>query len=181
MVWLDQDDNSQRGNFLLSISDDADPNGTWYNWVLPSTKNGNTGSSNWGDYEGVGFNKDAIIITSNQFNFNGAFQYSKIRIIPKEQLNVNAADSLYWFDLWDIRYPAPNVKQKIFSIRPSISYSDSSDFYLLHAPSGGGNFMTLIKIVDVINNPSVSTVNVSVGSYNSSTNANQLGGGTPLD
>ncbi len=182
MVWLDQDDNSQRGNFLLSVSDDSNPNGTWYNWVLPSTQNGNAGSSNWGDYEGVGFNKDAIFITSNQFDFSGNFQYAKIRIIPKIQLYENTADSIYWFDLWDIRYPAPNQKSKIFSIRPSISYSDSSDYFLLHAPNGGGNFVTLFKITSAVDTPAITISNVSIAFYNSAPDADQLGGGKkPID
>ncbi len=179
MVWLDQDDASKRGNFLLSVSDDSDPNGAWYNWVLPSTKNGNSGSSNWGDYEGVGFSKDAIFITSNQFDFSGNFQYAKIRIIPTAQLNANTADSLSWFDLWDIRYPAPNQKIKLFSIRPSISYSDSSNYYLLHAPNGGGNFVTLFKVTSVLDTPSITESNVSIASYSPALNADQLGGGTP--
>ncbi len=177
MVWLDQDDKSERGNFLLSISDDEDPNGIWYNWVLPSTNNGNTGTSTWGDYEGVGFNKDAIFITSNQFSFTGAFKYSKIRIIPKEQLYANTAGQVNWFDIWNVKYP--NQNSAIFSIRPSISYSDSSDYYLLHAPNGGGNFLTLLKIVNPIDSPSVSSVNVSIGYYNPAPNAEQLGGGSP--
>ena len=182
MVWLDQDDNTQRGNFLVSVSDDSDPNGVWYNWVLPSNKNGNSVSSNWGDYEGVGFNKEAIFITSNQFSFSGSFQYAKIRIIPKSQLFANTAGELSWLDVWDIRYPSPNQSQKIFNIRPSISYSDSSDYYLLHAPNGGGNFMTVVKISNAIDSASLSfsTKNISISPYNIAPNADQLGGGSPL-
>ena len=177
MVWLDQDDNSKRGSFLLSVSDNSDPTGTWYNWNLPSNKNGNLSADNWGDYEGVGFNKDAIFITSNQFSFTGSFQYAKIRIIPKAQLYNNTAGEVNWFDLWDIRSPAQN--EKIDHIRPSISYSDTSDYYLLAAPNGGGNFVTLMKISNPIDSPYVSIANISVATYKFAPNANQLAGGSP--
>ena len=181
MVWLDQDDNAQRGSFLISVSDDEDPNGTWYNWDLPSNKNGNSASGNWGDYQGVGFDKDAIYITSNQFSFAGSFQYAKIRIIPKAQLYNNTAGQVEWSDIWDIRYPSPLQKEKIFNIRPSISYSDtSSEYYLLHAPSGGGNFMTMFKITNSIDSANLIKVNVPVSAYNSAPNADQLGGSTTL-
>ena len=58
----------------MSVSDDEDPNGIWFNWALPSNLNGSAPSENWGDYEGVGFNDRAVFITSNQFNFSGYYE-----------------------------------------------------------------------------------------------------------
>nr|HPN37815.1 hypothetical protein [Melioribacteraceae bacterium] len=69
MVWLHQNDASSEGVYLLSVSDDSDPNGIWYNWVLRSDLHGMTPSSSWGDYQGVGFDDKAIYFTSNQFTF----------------------------------------------------------------------------------------------------------------
>ena len=50
MVWLDQENTPARGYYLLSVSDDSIPTGTWYNWALPSNKNGSTATDIRGDY-----------------------------------------------------------------------------------------------------------------------------------
>ena len=44
MVWLSVQTSTSW--FLVSVSDDADPNGVWYNWKLPSNVNGNTSAEN---------------------------------------------------------------------------------------------------------------------------------------
>jgi hypothetical protein len=179
MVWLDQNDNNSTGYFLISVSDDSDPTGTWYNWLLPSHVNGTTVVNNWGDYQGVGFDKDAIYITANQFQFGGSFQYVKIRVVPKAQLYANTAGPVVWNDLWDIRYPH-NPSSRPFNIRPSIIYGEPSEYYLMHAPNGGGNFMTIFKITDPLTTPVLTSVNVPVSNFNPAPNANQLGGSSIL-
>lgn len=176
MVWLDQNDATQTAYFVVSVSDDSIPTGTWYNWLMSSTLNGSTATNAWGDYQGVGFDQNAIYITSNQFAFGGSYQYVKIRIIPKQQL-LNGPGAITWSDLWDIRYPH-SMSSRIFNLRPSVMYSTSGDYYLLHAPSGGGNFFSLYKIKDVLTTPTMTGVNVPVANYGNAPNPNQLGGGT---
>lgn len=180
MVFLQQRDANTTSNYLVSVSDDSIPLGTWYNWALPGNKNGNTVVNNWADYQGVGFDKEAIYISSNQFSFatNPSFQYVKIRVIPKDQLYNNTAGAVNWFDLWDITYPTN--AQRVFNIRPSISYNSESIYYLLHIPSGGGNFMSVYKIQNALTSPSLSGSNVSVTYAFNAPNANQLGGSTIL-
>lgn len=180
MVWLDTDAGTQRGNLLISVSDDDDPTGSWYNWVVPSTVNGTTPSNNWSDYQGVGYDKDAIYITSNQFDFNTAgntFQYSKIRIIPKTALYANTGAAFPFFDIWDIRNPLNS--QRIFSLRPSRSYSDTSAFYLVHLLNGTSNGAYLYKLENVTTTPTMTGYGVSIKTYTITNTANQLGGGSP--
>jgi len=177
MVWLHQDDGTQKAYFLVSVSDDSIPTGTWYNWSLPSNQNGSTVVSNWGDYQGVGFDEDALYITANQFQFGGSFQYVKIRVVPKAQLLRNDAGAVDWQDIWDIRYPTSSGKP--FNIRPSVSYGGADGFYLLHAPSGG-NFMSVYRIKNATTTPVLTGFNVPVTLYNNAPNANQLGGSTTL-
>jgi hypothetical protein len=180
MVWLHQSDPAKAGYYLVSVSDNSDPLGNWYNWALPSDYNGDEEVDNWGDYQGVGFNKDAIFISSNQFGFESNFQYVKIRIIGKAQLYDNTAGQVIWTDLWDIGYPTGGPQTiKAFNIRPSITYDESSDFYLLHAPnsSTGIDFMTVYNISDPLTNPSLAGALVPVNFYQSAPNADQLDGG----
>lgn len=179
MVWLHQNEDNQTGYYLLSVSDDSDPLGTWYNWVLPSNKNGNTVVNNWGDYQGVGYDSLAIYFCSNQFSFGaGQFQYGKIRIIAKDQLYNNTADSVGWSDIWDITYPTNAVR--VFTVRPANHYSSSTEHYFLHAPGGGGNFVTLFRLSNPLTAPTLTGVNVPVTFFASAPNANQLGGSTIL-
>ncbi len=178
MVWLHQSDAAQQGYFLLSVSDDSIPTGTWYNWALPANQNGSTVVSNWGDYQGVGFDEDAVYITANQFQFGGSFQYVKIRIIPTAQLLLNDAGKVAWQDIWNISYPT--TSSKVFNIRPSVSYGGADGFYLLHAPNGGGNFMAIYKITNATTTPVLTGFNAPVTFYNNAPNANQLGGSTVL-
>lgn len=179
MVWLDQKDNPARGYYLLSVSANENPLGTWYNWALPSTLNGTTTVSNWGDYQGVGFDDEAIYLTSNQFQFNGSFQYSKLRIIPKAQLYANTAGECKWFDIWNISYPT-GVTGKPFTLRPSISYDTNTPFYILNAPSGGGNFISLYKVENPTTTPTLTGSLIAVPYFYVPPNANQLGGSTVL-
>ncbi len=179
MVWLDQDDATSRGYYLVSVSADSIPLGTWYNYALPSNVNGSTPSGSWGDYQGVGFDNEAIYLTSNQFAFGGNFQGTKIRIIPKSEIYANNAGPVSWKDIWDIR--EPNSFARTFGARPTIMYSPSTDYYLLvNAPFNTGTFVTLYKISNPVTNPVMTAVNVPVTSYTGPPNANQLGGGSML-
>lgn len=179
MVWLDQNDSPARGYFLISVSDDDDPIGTWYNWALPSTLNGTTTVNNWGDYQGVGFDNEAIYITANQFQFGANFQYSKLRIVPKAQLYANTAGACTWFDLWNITYPT-GISGRPFTLRPSVNYSNEKPYLIIHAPSGGGNFIAIYKVENPTTNPSMTASVIGVPYFYSPPNANQLGGSTTL-
>ncbi len=177
MVWLSVNDNDKAAYLLVSVSDDADPLGVWHNWALPANYNGSDSVSNWSDYEGVGYDKNALYITANQWSFAGSFEYAKLRIIPKHQLYLDNPNQIEWVDFWDFRYPS-STSTKIFNIRPAIMLDDAAQYYMLHSPGGSANFMVLYKVNDALGNPSISETNVMVSSYKSSTNAKQLGGGS---
>jgi hypothetical protein len=178
MVWLDQDNTTQRGYFLISVSDDSIPTGVWYNWALPSNYNGTTNANNWGDYQGVGVDSLAIYITSNQFSFTSGYDYAKIRIIPKSYLYSGVAGQINWFDLWDVKIP--NTINDAFTIRPSIAYTHSNSFNLMTTSYSSGNYVVIYKIQNAVTNPSMTGSLVNCTVYNSPPNANQLGGGLPL-
>ncbi len=134
--------------------------------------------ANWSDYQGVGYDQDAIYVTSSQFSFTGNYQYTKIRIIPKAQLYANTAGAVTWTDFWNIGLP-PGASGTPFHIRPSYMYTSASEFYLVYAPNGG-NFCIIIQITDPLGSPTLSGVNIPVTAYSFAPNANQLGGSTML-
>lgn len=178
MVWLDQDNASQRGFFLLSVSDDDNPIGTWYNWALPSNRNGMTFNGGWGDYQGVGFDNDAIYITANNFTFAGSYQYTTLRIIEKAQLYANTAGRVDWIDFWNLRDQGADV----FGIRPSIIWGNPGEYYLVAFPRffSGNTYFTIFRLTNPTTTPQLSTVRVPVTAWSSAPNANQLGGSATL-
>jgi hypothetical protein len=178
MVWLDQDNAAQRGLFLLSVSDDDNPIGTWYNWALPSNRNGTTFNGGWGDYQGVGFDSDAIYITANNFTFGGSYQYTTLRIIEKSQLYANTAGRVDWIDFWNLRDQGSDV----FGIRPSIIWGNPGEYYLVSVPRffSGNTYFTVFKITNPTTTPQITSVRVPATAWSLAPNANQLGGSTTL-
>ncbi|MCK6613550.1 MAG: T9SS type A sorting domain-containing protein [Ignavibacteriaceae bacterium] len=178
MVWLNV--GTSTAHFLISVSDDSIPTGVWHNWAMSSALNGSTASGNWGDYQGVGFNKDGLFITANQFSFAGSYNYQKLRIIPFTDLYAATPGQVTWKDIWDIRHPGGN--EVGFGVRPVLSYSNSSDFYLVaRSPFVTGTYFTVYKITNPTTNPVMTAVNVPVTAYSDPDNAGQLGGSTVLE
>jgi hypothetical protein len=179
MVWLQQDDASLTSHFLLSVSDDSNPNGTWYNWALPANVNGSASVSNWADYQGVGYDSLAIYLTSNQFAFGGSFQYAKIRVIAKAQLYNNTAGPVTWMDLWDIRDPL-STGTRVFTIRPSRTYTQTDTFCLINRSpfSDPQSYVNLFKLTNPLTTPGLTGNHVTVTAYRTPPLADQLGGST---
>lgn len=102
--------------FLVAVSDDANPKGTWKKWAIDSTVNGTQASANWSDWARLGVDKDAIVITANMYSRVGdVFQYAKIRTFKKSDLT-SFASTLNYTDFWNISNPDGT---RSFSIVPA--------------------------------------------------------------
>src|SRR5205085_194778 len=162
MVWLDQNNATSRGYYLISVSDDSIPLGTWYNYAIKSSLYGTTESGTWSDYQGVGFDNQALYITGRQFGFTGGFFGGKVRIISKAQLYANNAGPLNWSDMWDIRDPN-NLGTRPDNIRPAVFYSAASEYYMMTiSPFGSGTYLILYKITNPLTSPAMTGVDIPV-------------------
>ncbi len=182
MSWDSEDRVQQRAYFLVAVSDDSIPLGTWYIWALPANQNGNTVVSNWGDYPQLGFNKDAIFINSRQFTMTNpsSYLYNKIRIIKKSDIYNNPGGALSWTDIWDITDPQVASNYKPDVIIPAITYDNTDEQYFLNAPRWGANFISVYKITNPTTNPVLTRTNLFVANYSTAPNADQKGGSTVL-
>lgn len=179
ILYDNQNDAAQSAYFLISVSDDDDPNGFWYNYAIPADQNGSTPVPNWGDYPQIGFDDKAIYINSRAFTFGGGvYQYNKIRIINKTELYNANGGAVSWTDFWDITNPGGSTRVDV--IEPCHMYTISNEYYLLYASFSGGNTVSLYKISDPIGSPVLTGVNIAVPSYTQTPLANQLGGSTIL-
>lgn len=85
VVSLDQDDTTKTSAFLIAVSDDGDPNGTWKKYRIDNKATLNS-NDYWLDYEGWGFNKDAIVATGNMFPFAGGNVFVQAFVMKKSEL-----------------------------------------------------------------------------------------------
>ena len=64
-------DSANTSRILLAVSDDDDPNGTWYFMAMDS-KTKITGTDTWADYPGFAVDEEAVYITANVFPFGSS-------------------------------------------------------------------------------------------------------------
>lgn len=129
--------------YLISVSDNSTASGNWCNWSLNASVNGSTNTNNWADYAKVGTTSNAIVLTSNQFNFpnpNQSFQYTKVRFIRKSQIYSTSCPAVSWWDFWNLRNADNSTA---FTVQPALSYFASTTSYGINSYSGGGARLTL--------------------------------------
>ncbi|GBD86594.1 flagellar basal body rod modification protein [bacterium BMS3Abin03] len=177
-LFMGVNDGTLKASNLICYSDDENPLGTWYMYRLDTKKHGTVNSNTWGDYPHVGYDDQAIYITTNCFSFSNSFYYSKIRIINKSELYAAEGGPLTYTDFWNITLP--NSSQKPISIQPAVSYTPGYNTgYFAWNNSSSSNIYVLYKITNPITNPVLSGVTMTISPpYYPPPRAKQLGGGT---
>jgi len=179
LAWMQINTSNQTAGTLIAYSDDDDPLGTWYVYRLPL--------NSWGDYPHIGFDEEAIYIMTRQVTFSGFYQYNQIRILDKAQLYSSNAGPVTYTDIWNIRTPGGGPGSTALDvIHPSISYTPGNGgwFYWARGSIGGivpSNFYAIYKIINPLTAPRIRGKVLSVTTYYTPPNANQLGGGTRLE
>ena len=186
MVWLATDKVSESW-ILVSASDDSDPNGRWCNWALAGDVNGATPAGNWSDYQGLGYDDQAVYVVPNQFSFAGPFDYTKIRILPKATLYNATCPAITWTDLWDLRYPkfrgVPEFLDfQVGTVRPAVTFDVPG---LEHLMTNSGfqapfnDFMVVYSLTDPLTSPTLTATSIDVAPSDPPPDANQRDGSTP--
>jgi hypothetical protein len=162
--------------YLLSISDTANPLGPWKNFALDAMKDGTTSTSNWADYPSLGVDNQALYVTSNQFAFGGAFQYAKLRVIPKAR--PYAGQPPRFFDFVRMQ----NVDNSlVFTLQPCHTFGAPQGEYLVNTSFPSGNTLTLWRVTNPTGTPALTRQQVIVSPYSLAPNADQRGGAPPLN
>ena len=94
LVILEQSDTTQTSKLLFAVSDDNDPNGTWYRYRLEARLTVG-GVNYWLDYPGLGGNQNAYVVTGNMFGFTSGFAGARFIVIPKTPVLTGAAVSTF--------------------------------------------------------------------------------------
>ena len=82
VVTLEKTAAPETSVIYVAVSDDSDPNGTWYFHAIDALTDF-TGTSAWADYPGLAVDDQAIYITNNLFSFAGVYQDTYLWIIHK--------------------------------------------------------------------------------------------------
>lgn len=134
---------------MLAVSKGPDPAAGWWTWALDASVDGSQPSGNWADYPMLGFDTQAIYISTNQFKFagDGSFSYSKIRILNKTEAYAGAA--LRWWDISKLKNPDNSLA---FTIQSSLHFrgvGGNPPAYFCNALWPSGTSLTLWQL----NNP----------------------------
>ncbi len=161
--------------FLVAMSDDSDPRGTWTKWALNSTLNGTVDSLAWSDYPGFGGNSDVLMFTGNMFGFSSGGGYGKIRVAPKAQF-LALSPTITYTDIWSFSNPSGGTA---WSLQPA-RHIGSSVMPLL-ANVSGTNRCNIFGIQNPLTTPVLKKIGVSVSAFGGSGAANQKGTTVTLD
>lgn len=167
--------------YLISVSDDNDPSGSWWSWSIDATVNGSTPTSNWGDYPKIGFDSSfAVYITANMFSFSGSYQYAKIRVIRKSELYWSGSgSSLTWSDWWNMQNEDGSTA---FTIQPVNTLSSSPYEFLVNTDHwASGNGVSVWRMTKTWPPTLTRAGTVNIGSYTIPPDAEQMGGETRID
>ena len=183
-------DPSNTSRILLAVSDDNDPNGTWYFHAINAKINIDS-TDCWADYPGFAVDEEAVYITNNMFSFGGGpYKGQRLWIINKMPLYTGGAAVVTVHDPWTI-IGSPDLAMTtqpahIFESAPAdlgtflVGYSGLND--------GTAVFLGIIRVDNPLTVPTFSIQFISFGTIANTDNlwmdmpdAPQLGSGTAIE
>jgi hypothetical protein len=169
---------STSSRILLAVSDDSDPNGTWYYHAINSKLTIGVFET-WADYPGFAVSDSAVYVTANMFRFTGLYAGGRLWIIKKSPLYSGGAASVSVYDHITAGggYTSTYQPANMFGAPPS----SVGTFLLLYSglSDGTNEYVNIIRVDNPLTSPTftgqdvlLGNVDNTAGSYN---NAPQLG------
>jgi hypothetical protein len=155
-------DPANTSRLLIAVSDDSDPNGTWFttaiNTKVTIPNNPFPSVDTWMDYPTLAIDANAIYVTGNMFAFSGApfnnkkssFGGSRLWIISKSGLYTGSSPTSA--NIYDPS-AAASVGAENFTMQPTMMYGP--------APGSTGTFLVSSGWVDGSSNDYLSVIRVS--------------------
>ncbi|WP_033289838.1 hypothetical protein [Amycolatopsis jejuensis] len=178
--------NPQGSWIMLGVSQTGDPAGAYWIWSTDATVNGSTATGNWSDYPMLGFDTQAIYVSTNQFGFGGGFAHAKLRIFNKAELyggGVGPSHNIRWWDFWGLKNPDGSAA---FSVQPCCHFQGlggNPRAYLVNSLFPSGSSLTLWTLSNSLglwsgSAPTLTSTAVACRSYSLPPGAVQKDGGT---
>ena len=134
----------------FAVSDDGDPNGTWYKYRTWSVVT-DGGEEYWNDYPGFGFDERAWYITANMFGFDRGTNGTLIRTIDK----AGAIDGT------TVSYNDLSVGSFSWQVGQALGQADDTRL----VRRGGSTEVRIGDISDPLGSPSFSSESVDVPEF----------------
>ncbi len=153
VVCLEADTTAKVSKVLIAVSDDSDPTGNWYRYRIEA-KTGTGDSEAWLDYPGFSCNKDAVVVTGNQFGFTAGFFGASFIVLQKAPLLTGGSANVFnYLDVNSFTAQAARTADGFVDRIYTVSSSNSTTQLKLHA------------ISNLLGTPSVTSTTVSVPGY----------------
>lgn len=153
VVVLELDQGAQLSKLLLAVSDDSNAAGTWFKYRLEAKA---TIGSNvtWMDYPSIAVNKDAIVVTGNQFGFSSGFGGVQALVIPKAPTLTGGAVTA-----------ASIIVNDGFTLQPARSFDGTVDKIYCLSTTGQANQLNLYAVTNLTGTPTIQSKAVTIPSY----------------
>ena len=177
----------------VAVSDDSDPNGTWYSFSFNSLLSDGT-NNYWGDYPTVGVDEQAIYVSENFFpTESGGNALSRMWIIPKANFystgatptvtftNPNAATG-FGFDVFT--WQPAQVIGDINGATTGTYLVGYSGLHFNSGPNAGQEVVEVLRVDNPLNaTPTYTASQILVGDISSNVHvdAPQSGSGTAIN
>jgi hypothetical protein len=150
VVVLEADFGSaQISKILLAVSDDADPNGTWFKYRIEAKVV--EGSNNfWLDYPGFGMTKDAVVFTGNMFPFASGNGFASIIVLPKAPLLTGGSSTGQYLK-----------DANMFTVQVART-ADATQTVMYGASAINTSSIRLVAIANLVGTPSLGAKDVTV-------------------
>jgi hypothetical protein len=153
VIALEEDDAKKVSKLLISVSDDADPNGNWFRYRIEAK--GTFGSDEaWLDYPGFSCNKDAVLVTGNMFGFTSGAYGAVFIVLPKQPLLNNGTVKASTF-----------YDGSAFTAQPSRTSDAVLDRIYTVSSSRSTTQMQIHAIMGLPNSPTVTSTTISIPSF----------------
>lgn len=167
--------------WTVMVSHDSDATHGFYYYDFNARLDGGTDQNQWPDFPYVGYDSQALYISSTMFNFPigaGGSRYVKVRILNKSQ--IYSASTAGWWDFWDLQ----SAGSEDWFVAPAEEYTDPGQGLWVNAKYYGANFVTLRRVtnpLDWTNGPQIIVETPSTQAFSPPPLARQPSGAENID
>ncbi len=165
VVTLERTSTPQNSYIMIAVSDDSNPNGSWYFHKINAELNIG-GSNTFADYPGLAIDEEAVYVTANMFTFAGSNVGARLWIADKGSAGGFYAGGPAAVNVYD---PPGTVGQAFTTMQPAHIFGAAPTgigTWLARYSgysSGGNESLSLIRVDDPLGTPSFSHQFVSLG------------------
>ncbi len=170
---------------MMGVSQTPDPAGAYWIWATDATVDGATPTGNWADYPMLGFDTQAVYVSTNQFVFGGNYAYAKVRIFNKQELyrgGNGAGHDIRWWDFTRLRNGDNSLA---FSVQPAAHFQGlggNPSAFLVNSLFPRGSSLTLWTLSNPLGlwtggAPALTSATVACRAYDLPPDAVQRDGG----